>query len=297
LKDLDGKIVVDVPVEGSLDDPSFRISKVVWRVIGNLLTKAAVSPFSLLGSMFGGGGEELSFQEFTPGATAPLPAEAQKLETLMKALTNRPGLNLGIEGSFDAAADAYALKQQKLADLIRRQIWEARRAADANISPPAQLATTPEERGAILKQLFDAKFPPGTEFGTPLPKPPAVAPPPPAPAPGLMKRVVNIVTFQGMRQRRSAEKEQAKTAEELKNATAAAVAGGLPPEVMTARLADTMEVNDDDLRALAMARATQVRDCLLTTGKIASERLFLAKLSAEASVKKNQGPRVFFELQ
>jgi hypothetical protein len=297
LKDLDGKIVIDVPVEGSLDDPSFRISKVVWRVIGNLLTKAAVSPFSLIGSMFGGGGEELSFQEFAPGAAVPLPAEALKLETLVKALTNRPGLNVGIEGSYDAAADTYALKQQKFADLIRRQIWEARRATDPNIPPPEQLTITPEERGTMLKKLFDAKFPPGTEFGTPLPKPPAVAPPPPAPAPGLVKRVVNIVTFQSMRNRRTAEKEQAKAAEELKKAAEAAVAGGLPPEVMTARLADTMEVNDDDLRTLAMARATHVRDYLLTTGKIASERLFMAKLSTSAPAKPNQGPRVFFELQ
>jgi hypothetical protein len=297
LKDLDGKIVIDVPVAGSLDDPSFRIGKVVWRVIGNLLIKAAVSPFSLLGSMFGGGGEELSYQEFTPGAAVPLAAEAQKLETLVKALTNRPGLNLGIEGGYDAAADAYALRQQKLADLIRRQIWEARRATDPNIAPPEQLTISPEERGAMLKKLFDAKFPPGTEFGTPLPKPPAVAPPPPKPAPGLVKRVVNIVTFQGARERHATEKEQAKAAEELKSAAATAVAGGLPPEVMTARLAETMEVTDDDLRTLAMARATRVRDYLLTTGKVASERLFLAKLSASDPARKNQGPRVFFELQ
>jgi hypothetical protein len=297
LKDLDGKIVIDVPVAGSFDDPSFRIGKVVWRVIGNLLTKAAVSPFSLVGSMFGGGGEELSYQEFAPGAVAPLPTEERKLETLVKALTNRPGLNLGIEGSYDAAADAYALKQQKLADLIRRQIWEARRAVDPNIPPSEQLTITPEEHVAMVKKLFDEKFPPGTEFGTPLPKPPAVAPPPPAPAPGLMKRVVNVVTFQGMRNRRSAEKEQAKAADEMKNATAAVVAAGLPPEVMSARLAETMEVNDNDLRALAMARAAQVRDTLLTTGKIAPERLFLAKLSTAAPAKQNQGPRVFFELQ
>jgi hypothetical protein len=297
LKDLDGKIVIDVPVEGSLDDPNFRIGKVVWRVIGNLLTKAAVSPFSLVGSMFGGGGEELSYQEFAPGAVAPLPTEERKLETLVKALTNRPGLSLGIEGSYDAAADAYALKQQKLADLIRRQIWEARRAADPNIPPPEQLTMTPEEHVAMVKRLFDEKFPPGTEFGTPLPTPPAAAPPPPAPPPGLVKRVVKVITFQGMRQRRAAEKEQAKTAEELKATTAAAVAAGLPPEVMSARLAETMEVNDNDLRALAMARAAHVRDYLLTTGKIAPERLFLAKLSATASAKQNQGPRVFFELQ
>jgi hypothetical protein len=53
LKDIDGRIVIDLPVSGSLDDPEFRVGQVVLRVIVNLLTKAAVSPFALLGSMFG----------------------------------------------------------------------------------------------------------------------------------------------------------------------------------------------------------------------------------------------------
>ena len=162
---------------------------------------------------------------------------------------------------------------------------------------PEQLTITPEERGAMLKKLFDAKFPPGTKFGTPLPKPPAVAPPPPKPQPGMVKRIVNAITFQDARNRRAAEKEQARTAEELKKATATAVAEGLPPDVMNARLAETMEINDNDLRALAMARAAQVRDYLSTTGKIAPERLFLAKMSTATPTKQNQGPRVFFELQ
>ncbi|HEX4351180.1 MAG TPA: DUF748 domain-containing protein, partial [Verrucomicrobiae bacterium] len=54
LKDRDGKIVLDVPVEGSIDDPKFRIGKVVTRAIENILEKVATSPFSLLGAAFGG---------------------------------------------------------------------------------------------------------------------------------------------------------------------------------------------------------------------------------------------------
>ncbi len=121
LKDSDGRIVIDLPVQGNLDDPDFRYSKVVWRVIGNVLAKAATSPFSLLGSMFGGGGDELAFQEFAPGESQLQPAELPKLETLVKALTNRPALSLGIEGDFDAAADGYALKREKLTAFVRHQ--------------------------------------------------------------------------------------------------------------------------------------------------------------------------------
>ncbi|HNC24576.1 MAG TPA: DUF748 domain-containing protein [Opitutaceae bacterium] len=286
LKDLDGNIVIDLPVQGSLDDPNFRIGKVVLRVIVNLLTKAATSPFSLLGSMFGGGGDELAFQEFTPGGSELQPTELPKLATMVKALTNRPGLSLGLEGSFDTAADTYALKRQKLSDLVRRQIWEAKHAVDPNIAPPAQLVITAEEEAAMVKKLFDEKFPPGTQFGAPLAGPPPVAAAP-APKPGLVRHVINVITF------KSAHSEAAKP--KPAEAAATVAAPGIPLEEMTGRLAETMTVGDNDLRALATARAEQVRNYLLNTGHIAGERLFLAQ--ATDAAKQAKGPRVFLSLQ
>ena len=315
LKDTAGKIVIDLPVQGSLGDPSFRIGKVVGRVIVNLLTKAAISPFALIGSMFGGGGEELAFQEFAPGNSELQPAEQPKLETLVKALTNRPGLSLGIEGAYDPAADAYALKQQKLGDFVRRQIWETRHAANADIPAPEELVITPEENAAAIKKLFDEKFPPGTEFGTPLPPPPDVeAPPPPSP-PGVLKRLANTLTFKQRREERARREKAEQLEAEHEKAVAAAVATGLPVEEMAGRLAETMEVSDNDLRALAVARAQRVRDYLIDTGHISADRLFLtqnkeaketvkadAAADAEtaksgAETKRGKGPRVFLELQ
>jgi hypothetical protein len=246
--------------------------------------------------MFGGGGEELAYQEFVPGSSTLRPEEEGKLQTLVKALTNRPGLSLDLEGSYDAAGDNYALKQQKVADFVRRKIWEARRATDPNLPPPEQLTITPEEHNAMVKTLFDGKFPPGTEFGTPLPKPPPPATPPPAPPPGFFKRVVGVITFEKTRERRAAAKKEAQTAEELKKETAAVVAAGLPVDVMTARLVETMEVSTDDLRGLAMQRAERVRNYLLTVGKIAPDRLFLATMPT-SSTQQSRGPRVLLELR
>jgi hypothetical protein len=295
LKDTDGRIVIDVPVAGSLDDPDFRIGQAVERVIVDRLSKAAVSPFSLLGAMFGGAGDELAYQEFAPGAVTPLPAESKKLDILLKALTSRPGLSLDLDGSYDAAADTYALRQQKVAGLVRRKIWEARHAADPNFPPPEQLTIAAGEYAAMVKELFDQRFPPGTEFGTPLPKPPQSAPPPQAPT-GIVKRVVRAITFEAVRDRRAEEKKQAKVAAKLKQETAAVVAAGLPLDIMTGRLAETMEVTADDLRALAAQRAEQVRDHFLTVGKIAQERLFMVKNANEAG-RPARGPRVFLTLR
>ena len=79
-------------------------------------------------------------------------------------------------------------------------------------------------------------------------------------------------------------------------AVAAALAAGLPLEEMSGRLAETMTIDDNDLRALAQARAQQVRDYFITTGQISAERLFLAKQSEDAG-NAGKGPRVFLELQ
>jgi hypothetical protein len=113
LKDRHGVIDLDVPVSGSLDDPKFSIWGVVLTVVKNLLVKAATSPFALIGSLFGGG-EELAFVEFEPGL-ADIPAIGRsKLETLAKALYDRPGLRLEIEGHAAPAHDLEALRRLEL---------------------------------------------------------------------------------------------------------------------------------------------------------------------------------------
>ena len=294
LKDMDGKIVIDVPIQGNTDDPNVRIGKVVLRVVVNLLTKAAVSPFSLLGSMFGGGGDELGYQEFAAGATELQAAEMKKLETMVKALTNRPGLSLDLEGSYDGPADTFALKQQKFAAVVRHAVWEQKHALTPTILPPEQLVITAEENDAMVKQLFDAKFPPGTQFGAPLAKAPVAAAPPPSAKKGFFGRVVDVVTFKSLRSDKSKSAEVAKPVE-VKAADGTVVTGPSVEE-MTGRMAETMEVGENDLRALAAARAQQVRDYLISVGKIDPERLFLAKDKADAA-KASKGPRVFLNLQ
>lgn len=292
LKDLDGRIVIDLPVSGSLDDPDFRVGQVVLRVIVNLLTKAAVSPFALLGSMFGGG-EELAYQEFAPGLSDLQPSELKKLVTLREALTKRPGLSVELEGGFDAAADAYALKRVLLAEQIRRAIWQKRHDADPATPPPEKLVISPEQTAAMIREKFNAAFPPGTKFGTPLPPPPAVVPPPARPQ-GMIQRATSLLTGREARERRAAEQENVRRAEAHKQAVAAATAEGLPLAEMEGRLAEAVTVGENDLRALTDARARRVRDQLIAEG-ISAERLFLAQ--AENKEKPAAGPRVQLNLR
>lgn len=294
LKDLDGRIVIDLPIQGRLDDPEFKIGRVVGRVLVNLLTKVATSPFKLLGSMFGGGGDELAFQEFAPGSSALQPAELGKLATMIKALGNRPELSLALEGGADPAADIPALKRRKLAEQVRRGIWEQKRATDPAVAPPDQLVISADEEAAMLKTLFDQRFPPGTEFGTPLPPAPPVVRPPDPPR-GLLERLIRAVTGREKLEQAAARAENERRALEHKLALERAITSGRPVDEMLGRLVEITEISPNDLAALAAARAQSVRDHIVQKGHIAADRLFLAKSVDPAHATK--GPRVFLSLQ
>jgi hypothetical protein len=118
LKDSSGNIDINLPISGSLDDPSFSVGGIIVRVIGNLIVKAVTSPFSLLASAFGGG-EELSYIGFEPGSTALSDDGKEKLKKLATALANRPSMKMDIAGRADPASDEAGLRQAWVDTRIR----------------------------------------------------------------------------------------------------------------------------------------------------------------------------------
>jgi hypothetical protein len=284
LKDAKGQIVIDVPIQGQTDDPEFRVGRVVARVIVNLLTKAAVSPFALLGSMFGGGGEELAFQEFAPGTATLLESEQPKLATMIKALNERPALNVVVSGSVEVAADTGALRTVLFRSLVRSRMGV--NDGDGELDP--------EGYAAAVKAMFDESFPPGTEGGTPLPPPPPVMTPPP-PADGVIERVVDALTLKSRREQQAAETENARRAAAYAEALEMIARQGLPLEEMVARLTAKVEVTPMDLRKLASARAAAVRDHFVVAGMVSAGRVILAE--SEDRALQTSGAKTFLELQ
>ena len=121
LKDKDGLIDLDLPIEGSLDDPKFKIWGVLWKVVGNLVGKAVTAPFTLLGKLLGGKGEEFSSVEFADGHEAPDEAARKKLDALAHALTQRPALKLEAAGRTSGEADREGLKKLRLERKVKAQ--------------------------------------------------------------------------------------------------------------------------------------------------------------------------------
>jgi len=168
LKDRNGEIHLDIPVSGNLDDPKFSVVGVVWKVIKNLLVKAATAPFALLSAVFGGGGEQLSYLQFDPGSAAIPQAEEGKIGTLATILKDRPGLQLDIEGHVDVDRDREALRERA----FRRKIAAAKAEDLANAGQPVppldNVRIDPAEYGKYLTQAYRKEpFPkPRTFLGT-----------------------------------------------------------------------------------------------------------------------------------
>ena len=121
LKDSDGRIDLGLPVSGNMDDPQFSYGAVVWKAIGNVLTKIITAPFRALGNLFGISGEKMEAIEFDPGSERLLPPEREKLTHVAQALTQRAQLTLSVPGQYSEAADGAALKRRAVrSEIIKR---------------------------------------------------------------------------------------------------------------------------------------------------------------------------------
>jgi hypothetical protein len=69
LKDVDGKISIELPVTGDLNNPQFSVMPIVWQTLRNLVLRAA-APFKFIGGLVSGGGsEDLGNVSFAAGSS------------------------------------------------------------------------------------------------------------------------------------------------------------------------------------------------------------------------------------
>ncbi len=265
LKDRNGKIVLDVPVDGSLVDPKFRISKVVTRAIMNILTKVATSPFSLIGAAFGGG-EELSYEDFAPGNAELTPADKQKLDTLVKGLYAHPAVNLEISGSDDLIADKDGLERVFLEKQLHTRKWLSLRKSQQATLTPGQVTLTPEEHASLVKKLYAEAWADGQI------------------TPAVLAANTNLVAAMAQIQSRSpkVQKDVTILMNSLHPSSTVAAAPASPKlappaDPLEVLLLASIPVTDNDFEALATERAKAVRAYILSTGKVEASRLFLTE--------------------
>lgn len=156
LADRHGVIDINLPIQGSLNDPQFSIGPIVFKLIINLVVKAITSPFSLLASAFGGGGDELGQVSFAPGSAALLEPARPGLEKIAKAMQDRPNLKMTVVGQASLEVEREAFKKERLKALVaaekRRNLVVGGSATNA--TQTAAVTVNDVEYPALLKEVY-----------------------------------------------------------------------------------------------------------------------------------------------
>ncbi len=153
LKNSHGVIDIRLPISGSLDDPQFSVGGLIVQVIVNLITKAVTAPFALLSAAFGHG-EELSVIAFAPGASVPADDQKTRLDTLGKALVDRPSLRIDVSGRVDPVADREALRRTAVEDALRREKMKSLAARGEAPASLDQVTIGSDERAEWLTRVY-----------------------------------------------------------------------------------------------------------------------------------------------
>ena len=154
LKGSDGRIDLDLPVAGSLDDPQFSYGAVVWKAIVNVVTRIITAPFRALGGLFGMSGEKLETIDFDPGSAALTPPEHEKLRSIAQILDRRRQLKLAVPGAFSEMEDTPVLKRRAM----RIEVLEASGLKTREGEEPGPLDYTSSTLRGVLRDRFAARF-------------------------------------------------------------------------------------------------------------------------------------------
>ena len=219
LKNRDGQIDLDLPVTGELNDPEFKIGSIIFKMVANLIFKVVTSPFSIIGSMFGGG-EELGYVEFEYGEIKIAQSNYEKIDKLAQILQEKASINLEIQGIYNKLRDAEGLRMKGFKDLIKAEKLKEMIASGSAVGTLEEVIVAPEDMELYIHTAYaQAQFPkPRDESG--------------------IEKEVDV--------------------EEKKKL-----------------LITNINIGEDDLRLLAMNRSENVKAYLISTEKVAKERIFL----------------------
>jgi hypothetical protein len=256
LQDRHGVIALDVPVNGRLDDPKFKLGPLIMEAFMNIMTKAMTKPFALLGSLVGGG-EDLDHINFDVGTAEFAEGEIGKLDSLATALYERPALKLGITGSVDPVKDRAALAKSRLESKLGGMRAKELEAAGQKVTSVDAVRLTTEDHDRLIKLAYaEAMGLVSSKASN-------------ARAETVVAHLTTKTNFEPLH--KVAPPPQAKRGDGATPAVA------MTPADMETKLIELTEITPDDFKKLMNERAIAVQSYLLQSGKVTPERLSLAE--------------------
>ncbi|RON40652.1 hypothetical protein BK666_26135 [Pseudomonas frederiksbergensis] len=160
LKDVDGKISIELPVTGDLNNPQFSVMPIVWQTLRNLIVKAAAAPFKMIGGLISGGGsEDLGTVSFAAGSSDLTKDAEASLIKLSSALKERPSLRLEIEGTAAQSSDGPLIAEQRLEREYQYNYYKMLQRRGDKVPAQASLLQVPDgEKGPLLEGIYRTRL-------------------------------------------------------------------------------------------------------------------------------------------
>ncbi|UVL60941.1 DUF748 domain-containing protein [Pseudomonas sp. B21-032] len=160
LKDTDGKISIELPVTGDLNDPQFSVMPIVWQTLRNLVLRAAQAPFKFIGGLVSGGdSQDLGNVAFAAGSSDLGPDAQSALDKLATALKERPALRLEIEGTSAQSSDGPLIAQQRLEREYQNTYYKIlQRRGDKVPAQASELKVPDGDKPAMLEGIYRTRM-------------------------------------------------------------------------------------------------------------------------------------------
>jgi uncharacterized protein involved in outer membrane biogenesis len=160
LKDTQGNIEIQLPVQGNLNSPQFSVMPIVWQTLRNLILRAAQAPFKFIGGLVSGGSDvDLSIVRFNAGDSQLDGAAQRALDTLASALKERPALRLEIEGMSAQGSDGPPLAAARLEREYQNTWYKMlQRRGDDVPANASELVVDEDDKTVLLEGIYRARL-------------------------------------------------------------------------------------------------------------------------------------------
>lgn len=134
LKDAQGNINVNLPIEGSLNDPQFSVGEILAKMLVHMLEHALESPLGMLEHWLDHR-DAISWLTFAPGSAIVGEDQQGRLAGVLRSLQDQPHARLDLQGCFDGESDGPLLQRQVFMKKILAARLRAQPGFQGNRSP------------------------------------------------------------------------------------------------------------------------------------------------------------------
>lgn len=280
MQDPSGMIEYDgLKVEGDLSDPQVKPWGLVGRAIRNLILNAVASPFKFLAGVVGSP-DNLDTIRFASGSLELDEAAGEKIQSLQKMLTQRPGLKIELTFKADPAEELY-LKSQYEKHLLANPNFEVVSGLDllTEVDSNALEVAVEEMFLALEKDNSEGGEDPMVTAEPPVSESQSIA----EKSPGLIKRLKSAIGLS----KEETVKEPEPIVTESPVLNDVSDAEEIPSLTFDEKLAlvlksqPAVSVESEWLVDLAGERIRIFKEALLADGTLESSRVFATNLTEE----------------